>query len=92
MKVSKEKDVITVKGSIKGEAGTNLGKLLLKETSPVKLDLKGVSYIDTLAIGVLVTVSAKFKNKGLTLELQNCPPAVKNLLNLAKIQSLLRMV
>lgn len=92
MQIFHENDTIKVKGSIRGEAGTNLGKVLLKETKPVRLDLAGVRFIDTLGIGVLVTVSAKFRNKGLSLEIQNCPESLQKVLKLTKITSLLRTV
>lgn len=87
--------VVHLSGEIDLHTSPDLRKALLKMTkqrvTPLIIDLKGVSYMDSSAIATLVeTLKAMMAYKG-SLRLCNLSPRVREIFNFAKLDKVFRI-
>ncbi len=55
------------------------------------LDLRGVSFMDSSGIAVVLSAARRMKELGGTLELTNLPPQVRRVLSAANIEKITRI-
>ncbi|MFH1359531.1 MAG: STAS domain-containing protein [Candidatus Omnitrophota bacterium] len=92
IKVIKKKDYIyqvDLSGSLDSETyqqlEEELNELIDEKTKAVILDMKGVDYISSAGIGVIMGAQKALKNKFATLTLVNLQPQIKKVLDVMKI-------
>lgn len=60
-----------------------------KNNQPIKIDLSGVSHIDTAGLAWLVDMIAEQKKQGLSISLLNCTDSLLKLAKISDVHSLL---
>lgn len=58
------------------------------DTAEIRLDFRGVDYIDTTALGLLLKVRELAKNVGKTVSLVNAKESVKRVLDIANFSKI----
>jgi anti-sigma B factor antagonist len=86
--------VLSVSGrlTLEGSAGAveeAVGMAINNGSKAVRIDVQGVTYVDSAGLGELVSAYARGQTVGVTVKVENAPPKIVELLSLTHLSDVL---